>query len=117
LTHSLKGAWFQPLHLKCDILVSKICAFTFNLCTTTPGFGYVPPVDDTPASEPPETHESSLLTDRTPVYDLSPALLNPPPQYFKKITPPIAMADLPFKTPGGVKTLVGLYKFVNPVDP
>jgi hypothetical protein len=28
--HSLKGAWFQPLHLKRDILVSKF-AFDFNL--------------------------------------------------------------------------------------
>jgi hypothetical protein len=30
LTYSLKGAWFQPLNLKCDILVSKF-AFKFNL--------------------------------------------------------------------------------------
>jgi di/tricarboxylate transporter len=28
--HSLKGAWFQPLNLKCDILISKF-AFKVNL--------------------------------------------------------------------------------------
>jgi hypothetical protein len=31
VTHSLKGAWFQPLSLSSDILVSKF-AFTCNLC-------------------------------------------------------------------------------------
>jgi hypothetical protein len=32
-----RSAWFQPLNLKCDILVSKF-AFTFNLhcCTSAP---------------------------------------------------------------------------------
>ena len=30
-THSLKGAWFQPLNQKCDFLVSSLCSFEFNL--------------------------------------------------------------------------------------
>jgi hypothetical protein len=30
----LESAWFQPLNLKCDILVSKIC-FSNSTCTTT----------------------------------------------------------------------------------
>jgi hypothetical protein len=33
LTHSLKGAWFQPfMNLKCDILVSKFAFKWVNLC-------------------------------------------------------------------------------------
>jgi hypothetical protein len=32
LTHSLKGAWFQPLNLSIDILVSN---FTVKLCAAT----------------------------------------------------------------------------------
>jgi hypothetical protein len=34
-TPQLESAWFQPLNLKCDILVSKF-AFTFNLCRYLP---------------------------------------------------------------------------------
>jgi hypothetical protein len=35
LAHSLKGAWFQPLNLSSENLVSKI-AFKFNLYRYTP---------------------------------------------------------------------------------
>jgi hypothetical protein len=38
LTHSFESTWFQPLNLKCDILVSKF-AFKFNLYRYTTAGG------------------------------------------------------------------------------
>jgi hypothetical protein len=34
LTHELESAWFQPLNLKCDFLVSKF-ALNVTCCTAT----------------------------------------------------------------------------------
>ena len=70
----------------------------------TPGFGYVPSVGGMPAPEPTGPCESPVLTDRTPAFDVSPALLDPPPKYTQN-TPPIPMQNLPFKSPGAKKAI------------
>jgi hypothetical protein len=35
VTHSLKATRLQPLNLKCDILVSKVCFLSNATCTAT----------------------------------------------------------------------------------
>jgi hypothetical protein len=59
-THSLKGAWFQPLRpMKCNILVSKF-AFKGSSCTATPRRGTARP----PRASPPSTPSRARRTPR-----------------------------------------------------